>query len=199
MKSAGVPTNKPIPLIERLGTRLFATSRRVERSAVRFRLVAALPLAVVMFVSNDRLPYWELAIGAIGVMLAVNVWLNYAVRTHGISPVRAALLGSSVDTLLLLLVSNLAIRASANINSTSEMWLIFPLVILAFAYRARPTAGIAYSILLTAWYGAHILVFFDPDERAVTELPIRATFFILMGSLAAVFGNSLRHRDPAEE
>ena len=83
-------------------------------------------------------------------MFAVNLWLRHANKTKLISSVRSALFGSVADTLLLLLVSNLAIRASADINSTSEMWLIFPLVILAFVYRAKPVVGIAYSVLLTA-------------------------------------------------
>ena len=76
--------------------------------------------------------------------------------------------------------------------------MISPLVILAFVYRARPVAGITYSALLTAEYAAHILVFFDPTDRAMTELPIRVTFFILMDSLAAVLGSSLRHRDSTD-
>lgn len=125
-------------------------------------------------------------------MFAVNLWLRHANKTKLISSVRSALFGSVADTLLLLLVSNLAIRASADINSTSEMWLIFPLVILAFIHRAKPVAGIAYSVLLTAWYASHILAFVETGDRAIVELPIRATFFILMGSLAAVFGGSLR-------
>lgn len=181
-------------MLEKLGTLLFSTTHRVERGAITFRLIAALPLALVMFVSKDRLPYWELAIGAVALMFAANVWLHYANRTRRISPARSALFGSSVDTLLLLLVSNLAIRASASISSTSEMWLIFPLVILAFAYRAKPIAGISYSLLLTAWYASHILAFFDSVDRAVVELPIRVTFFVLMGSLAAVLGSSLRQQ-----
>jgi hypothetical protein len=148
-----------------------------------------------MLASRDRLPYWEYAIGAVAIMFVLNIWLHHANKNHQISPNRSALIGSSVDTLLLMLVSSLAIRASAEISSTSEMWLVFPLVILAFVYRARPVTGIAYSVLLTAWYSAHILAFFDPADRAITELPIRATFFVLMGGLAAVLGNSLRQHD----
>ncbi len=147
-----------------------------------------------MFSSRGRLPYWEYAIGAVVIMFVINVWLIYANKHRRISPNRSALIGSAVDTLLLLLVSNLAIRASANINSTSEMWLVFPLVILGFVYRAKPMTGIAYSVLLTVWYAAHIITFFDPADRAVTELPIRATFFVLMGGLAAVLGNGLRQQ-----
>ncbi len=74
------------------------------------------------------------------------------------------------------------------------MWLVFPLAILAFVYRTKPTAGIVYSILITGWYPAHILTFFDAYDRALTELPIRATFFVLMGGLAAVMGSTARHR-----
>ena len=136
--------------MERPGTRLFATSFQIERSAITFRLIATWPLALVIFASKDQLPYWELAVAAIVGMFAVNLWLRHANKTKLISSVRSALFGSVADTLLLLLVSNLAIRASADINSTSEMWLIFPLVILAFVYRAKPVAGIAYSVLLTA-------------------------------------------------
>ena len=186
------------PLLERLGTRLFATSFQIERSAITFRLIATWPLALVIFASKDQLPYWELAVAAIVGMFAVNLWLRHANKTKLISSVRSALFGSVADTLLLLLVSNLAIRASADINSTSEMWLIFPLVILAFVYRAKPVAGIAYSVLLTAWYASHILAFFETGDRAIVELPIRATFFILMGSLAAVFGGSLRKQGSAD-
>jgi ABC-type enterobactin transport system permease subunit len=192
MTSTQRTEHQRISYIDRLGTRFFATSTQLERGAVTFRLIAAVPLALVMFSSRERLPYWEYAIGAIGIMFAVNVWLNLANKNQRISPNRSALIGSAVDTLLLLLVSNLAIRASADINSTSEMWLVFPLVILTFVYRAKPITGIVYSVLLTAWYSAHILAFFDPADRAVTELPIRATFFVLMGGLAAILGNSLR-------
>ena len=78
------------------------------------------------------------------------------------------------------------------------MWLIFPLVILTFVCRAKPVAGIAYSVLITAWYASHILAFFGTGNRAIVELPIRATFFILMGSLAAVFGGSLRKQGSAD-
>jgi len=137
-------------------------------------------------------------VAAIVGMFAVNLWLRHANKTKLISSVRSALFGSVADTLLLLLVSNLAIRASADINSTSEMWLIFPLVILAFVYRAKPVVGIAYSVLLTAWYASHILAFFETGDRAIVELPIRATFFILVGSLAAVFGGSLRKQGSAD-
>ena len=187
------------PLLDRLGKLLFATSYEIERSAIRFRLIATWPLTLIVFASRNRLPYWELAIGAIVVLFIANVWLNHAIKQRLISPIRSALFGSSADTVLLLLVSNLAIRASANISSTSEMWLIFPLVILAFVYRARRIAGISYSVLLTAWYASHILVFFESADRATVELPIRATFFILMGSLAAVLGNSLRQRASSDD
>lgn len=181
-------------LLDRLGALLFATSHEVERGAIRFRLFATWPLTLIVFASRNRLPYWELAIGAIVVLFIANIWLNHALKQRLISPIRSALFGSMADTVLLLLVSNLAIRASANISSTSEMWLIFPLVILAFVYRARRVAGISYSVLLTAWYASHILIFFDSGDRATVELPIRATFFILMGSLAAVLGSSLRQQ-----
>ncbi|MDP6665910.1 MAG: hypothetical protein QF357_00770 [Dehalococcoidia bacterium] len=182
------------PLVERLGAILFATSSQVERGAIGFRLIASPALSLVMFLSRDRLPYWEYAIGAVVVMFVTNIWLGYANRTNRITPNRSALWGSLIDTGLLLIISSLAIRASAEISATSEMWLVFPLVILGFVYRARPFAGIAYSILLTTWYSAHILMYFDPGDRAVTELPIRATFFVLMGGLAAVLGNSLRQQ-----
>jgi hypothetical protein len=182
--------------IDRLAGKLFATSAQIERGAIMFRLVAALPLMLLMFSSRDRLPYWEVAIGAIAAMAAVNVWLALANRTNRFSPERSALIGSVVDTGLLLLVSFLAIRASANLSTTSEMWLIFPLVILTFVYRSKPMVGIGYSVFLTVWYSANIITFFDPADRAVTELPIRATFFVLMGGLAAVLGNSLRQQGP---
>jgi len=42
----------------------------------------------------------------------------------------------------------------------------------------------------------NILAFFDADARAVTELPIRATLFVLMDGLAAILGNSLRQQSP---
>jgi len=71
-------------------------------------------------------------------------------------------------------------------------------VILTFVYRAKPVAGIAYYVLLTAWYASHILAFFETGNRAIVELPIRTTFFILMGSLAAVFGGSLRIQGSAD-
>jgi hypothetical protein len=157
--------------------------------------MAALPMMLIMFASRDRLPYWEYAIGAVAVVFASNVWLHYANKNGRITPNLSAMVGSTIDTLLLLLVSSLAIRASAEISSTSEMWLVFPLVILAFVYRAKPITGVAYSVLLTAWYSIHILAFFDHADRAVTELPIRATFFVLMGGLAAILGNSLRQHD----
>jgi hypothetical protein len=181
--------------IERFETKLFATSRHLERGAIMFRLVAALPLALVMFSSRDRLPYWEYAVGAIAIMFVVNIWLRHANKHNHLSPKRSALIASSVDTLLLLLVSNLAIRASGEIHSTSEMWLVFPLVILGFVYRAKLSTGIAYAVLLTIWYSAHIIAYFDATDHALTELPIRATFFVLMGGLAAVLGNSLRQQD----
>jgi peptidoglycan/LPS O-acetylase OafA/YrhL len=74
------------------------------------------------------------------------------------------------------------------------MWLIFPLVILTFVYRSKPLVGIVYAVLLTAWYSVNIIAFFDPTDRAMTELPIRATFFLLMGVLAALLGNNLRQQ-----
>lgn len=192
MTSTQSTEQQRISYIDRFGARLFATSTQLERGAVTFRLIAALPLALLMYASRDRLPYWEYAIGAVVIMFAVNLWLRHSNKQRRIAPNRSALIGSGVDTLLLLLVSNLAIRASAEISSTSEMWLVFPLVILAFVYRAKPITGIAYSVLLTAWYAAHILIFFGSADHAMTELPIRATFFVLMGGLASILGNSLR-------
>jgi hypothetical protein len=183
---------------ERLGAKLFATSRQLERGAISFRLMAAFPMMLVMFASRDRLPYWEYAIGAVALVFASNIWLYFANKNGRITPNLSAMVGSTIDTLLLLLVSSLAIRASAEISSTSEMWLVFPLVILAFVYRAKPITGIAYAVLLTAWYSIHILAFFDQADRAVTELPIRATFFVLMGVLAAILGNSLRQQGSDE-
>ncbi len=180
--------------IDRLAKRLFATSIQIERGAIMFRLIAALPLALLMFASRDRLPYWEVAAVAIGTMFVVNILLRSANNADRISPERSALFGSAVDTILLLIVSFLAIRASASLSTTSEMWLIFPLVILTFVYRSKPIVGIAYAVFLTAWYSANIIAFFYPADRAVTELPIRATFFVLMGGLAAILGNSLRQQ-----
>ncbi len=147
-----------------------------------------------MYASRERLPYWEIAIAAVGVMFLVNIWLRSANSSQRISAERSALYGSFADTLLVLVVSFLAIRASASLSTTSEMWLIFPLVILAFVYRSKPAIGITYAVLLTGWYAANVLTFFDPADRAAIELPIRATFFILMGSLAAILGNSLRRQ-----
>lgn len=182
------------PLIDRVAAKFFVTSRRTEGGVIIFRLIAALPLAMLMFASRERLPYWEVAIAAITAMFAVNVWLRIENRLARSSPERTALLGSTVDTVLLLIVSFLAIRASADISATSEMWLIFPLVILTFVYRSKPLVGIAYAVLLTAWYSINIVAFFDSSDRAMTELPIRATFFILIGGLAAILGNSLRQQ-----
>ena len=194
MNAAGDSTRQRFPAIERLGARLFATSTQIERGEVGFRLIASLPLALLMFSSRERLPYWEFAVVAVAAMFLANLWLTYANRRKRITPNVSAFIGSFVDTALLLLVSHLAIRASAQINSTSEMWLVFPLVILAFVYRARTLPGITYAVLLTGWYSVHVLLFFDVDSRAVTELPIRSTFFVLMGGLAAVLGNSLRQQ-----
>jgi hypothetical protein len=185
--------------IDRFDARFFATSPQLERGAITFRLIAALPLAILMYSSRDRLPYWEYAIGTIAIIFAVNLWLRYSNNHRRITPNRSALIGSGADTLLLLLVSNLAIRASAEISSTSEMWLVFPLVILVFVYRAKPITGIAYSVLLTAWYSAHILLFFGSADHAMTELPIRATFFVLMGGLASTLTNSLRQSGSDQE
>jgi hypothetical protein len=199
MNSTQTTEQQRISYIDRIGTRLFATSPQLERGAITFRLIAALPLALLMYSSRDRLPYWEYAIGAIVIMFAVNLWLRYSNKNRRITPNRSALIGSGIDTLLLLLVSNLAIRASAEISSTSEMWLVFPLVILAFVYRAKPITGIAYSVLLTTWYSVHILMFFGSADHAMTELPIRATFFVLMGGLASILGNSLRQTGSDQE
>jgi len=194
MNSATFTSKISKPTIDTVASRIFATSPQIERGAVYFRLAAAIPLALLMYASQDRLPYWEVAVGAIGLMFLVNMWLRSANSQGRISPQRSALFGSLVDTFLLLVVSFLAIRASAELSTTSEMWLIFPLVILTFVYRSKPAAGIGYALLLTAWYSANILAFFDHADRAVTELPIRATFFVLMGVLAAVLGNSLRQQ-----
>ena len=179
-------------LADRLAAIVFATSAHVESGVILFRLIASVPLAILMFASRERLPYWEIAIAAIAVMFLTNIWLRSSNKSNRISAQRTALIGSAIDTALLFVVSFLAIRASADLNSTSEMWLIFPLVILTFVYRSKPLVGIGYTVLLTAWYSANIITFFDPTNRAVTELPIRATFFLLMGGLAAVLGNNLR-------
>ena len=96
MKTAGISIFKRTPLLERLGMLLFATSHRVERSTIRFRLFAALPLALVVFASKDRLLYSELAIGAIALVFAANVWLSYANRAGLISPTRSATVISGV-------------------------------------------------------------------------------------------------------
>jgi hypothetical protein len=71
-----------------------------------------------MLASRDRLPYWEYAIGAVAIMFVLNIWLHHANKNHQISPNRSTLIGFSVDTLLLMLVSSLAIRASAEIDLT---------------------------------------------------------------------------------
>ena len=180
------------PAIDRIAESLFVITRQIEGGVIAFRLIATLPLMMLMFASRERLPYWEFAIAAIATMFIDNLWLRTTNNRKRIPLLRLALIGSAIDTALLLTVSFLAIRASANINSTSEMWLIFPLVILTFVYRTKPFVGIAYAVLLTAWYSANIIGFFDPSDRAVTELPIRATFFVLIGGLAAILGNSLR-------
>lgn len=198
MNTASGTLEKRISPIDRLATYLFATSIQIERGAALFRLFAALPIALLMFASRERLPYWEVAILAIGIMFLVNVWIRISTGPSGISPERSALIGSLADTFLLLLVSFLAIRASGNLSTTSEMWLIFPLVILAFVYRSKMLVGIAYAVLLTTWYSVNILVFFDPEATAYTELPIRATFFVLMGVLAAKLGNSLRQQNASK-
>ena len=194
MNTANTTYSKRISVADRLSTKLFATSVHIENGVILFRLIAAIPLALVMFASRERLPYWEIAIAAIVVMLITNIWLRSSNKSNRIPAQRTALLGSAIDTALLLVVSFLAIRASADLNSTSEMWLIFPLVILTFVYRSKPLVGIVYAVLLTAWYSVNIIAFFDPTDRAMTELPIRATFFLLMGVLAALLGNNLRQQ-----
>ena len=194
MNTENTTYSKRISVADRLSTKLFATSVHIENGVILFRLIAAIPLALVMFASRERLPYWEIAIAAIVVMLITNIWLRSSNKSNRIPAQRTALLGSAIDTALLLVVSFLAIRASADLNSTSEMWLIFPLVILTFVYRSKPLVGIVYAVLLTAWYSVNIIAFFDPTDRAMTELPIRATFFLLMGVLAALLGNNLRQQ-----
>ena len=194
MNTANTTYSKRISVADRLSTKLFATSVHIENGVILFRLIAAIPLALVMFASRERLPYWEIAIAAIVVMLITNIWLRSSNKSNRIPAQRTALLGSAIDTALVLVVSFLAIRASADLNSTSEMWLIFPLVILTFVYRSKPLVGIVYAVLLTAWYSVNIIAFFDPTDRAMTELPIRATFFLLMGVLAALLGNNLRQQ-----
>ena len=70
-----------------------------------FRLMAALPLAFLMFASRDRLPYWEFAVIAIAAMFVVNLWLRFAKASERRSAARIALIDSVLDTALLLAVS----------------------------------------------------------------------------------------------
>jgi hypothetical protein len=86
MTSARPAKTQRYSYIKRVESKLFATSRQLERGAITFRLIAALPLVLVMFSSRERLPYWEYAIGAIVFMFAVNIWLRHANRNSHLSP-----------------------------------------------------------------------------------------------------------------
>jgi hypothetical protein len=175
------------------GTRLFDTSFALERGIVLFRIGASPVLASAMVFSRDRLPHWELMAGSIGILLLCNLFFLTRLGTWDYRLV--ALLGTIVDTVLLLVASNIAIRGSATIDVTSDLWLIYPLVIIGGAYRFRPTASVGFTLLLSVWYGAHILTLFPSESRTYDEFPVRISFFVLMGILATVMNAGLRRRN----
>lgn len=178
-------------IVSRVFGLVFQSSPRLERGLVIFRLVASPVLGLMAFLTRDRLPYWEFAFAGFAAVLAVNVLLLWLLKRNRYMTVAVA--GTSVDTALLLALSSLIIRASASAASTSEFWLIYPLVIIASAYRFRQTFCILYTLLLSLWYGTHIALFFSPTSRPHVELPVRIGFFLLIGALAAIMSQALRH------
>ena len=176
-----------------LGDRLFDTSLPLERGVIWFRIAASPVLASAMVFSRERLPHWEWMVGAIAILLLANLVLLTRLNQWDFR--LTALVGTAVDTVLLLVASNVAIRASAELDVTSDLWLIYPLVIVAGAYRFRPAASLGFTVLLTVWYGAHILTLFSSESRVYDEFPVRVSFFILMGVLATVMNAGLRRRD----
>ncbi len=85
-------------------------------------------------------------IAAAGVLVLTNLALLPPLRRKQYLAVAVA--GTVVDTTLLAVVSNLAIRASAEEVSTSEVWLIYPLLLVGGAYRFRPAFSFVYIALL---------------------------------------------------
>ena len=135
-------------------------------------------------------------IAAAGVLVFTNLALLPLLRRKQYLAVAVA--GTVVETTLLAVVSNLAIRASAEEVSTSEMWLIYPLLLVGGAYRFRPAFSFVYIALLTGWYAAHITSLFPPGARALRELPIRVAFFVLIGVLRAIMSHALRRQRTAQ-
>lgn len=170
--------------------RVFESTPALERWIVLFRMGASPVLALLVVISRGRLPYWEAALAAFAITFVVNLMLFIFLRRRHYLTVAA--IGTLLDTVLLLVISNMAIRASARMVSTSELWLIYPVVIMAAAYRFRPLFSILYALLLSAWYGVHIAVFFSPGSRPYTELPVRVGFFLLIGVLATLMSYALR-------
>ena len=176
---------------------VFNTSPALERGMVLFRLGVGPVLVVLAVISRGQLPYWEAVIAAAGVLVLANLALLPLLRRKQYLAVAVA--GTVVDTTLLAVVSNLAIRASADEVSTSEMWLIFPLLLVSGAYRFRPAFSFVYIALLSGWYAAHITCLFPSGARALRELPIRIAFFVLMGVLATIMSHALRRERTAQQ
>jgi len=164
---------------------------------VLFRLGVGPVLVALAVVSRGQLPYWEAVIAAAGVLVVTNLALLPLLHRKQYLAVGAA--GTVVDTVLLAAVSNLAIRASAEEVSTSEMWLIFPLLLVGGAYRFRPAFSLVYIALLSGWYAAHITLLFPPGARALRELPIRVAFFVEIGVLATIMSHALRREPTAQQ
>jgi hypothetical protein len=180
---------------------VFETTPLREGWVVLFRMVACPVLMLLVAIDRARLPGWEMVLVALAADLAVNLVLH-PMLGRGLYLAVAAL-GTSVDTALLLALSNVVIRGSAARAATSEMWLVYPLLIIMAAYRFRPVFSLLYTLLLTAWYSAHIAVFFPPGARSLTELPLRAGFFLLIGVLATLMAYALRreraHKAPPSD
>ncbi len=172
-------------------------SAALEWGMVLFRLGVGPVLVVLAVIGRDVLPYWEAVIAAAGVLVIVNLAMLPLLRRKQYLAVAA--MGTVVDTALVAAVSSLAIRASAEEVSTSEMWLIFPLLLVSGAYRFRPVFSLVYVALLSGWYAAHITILFPPGARALRELPIRVAFFVLIGVLSTIMSHGLRRERSAQQ
>lgn len=175
--------------------RIFEATPSSERRIVLFHIGAAPALALIVLLSRARLPYWEFALGAFAAIFVVNLLL--LMWSQRLGHLVVAALGSSLDTALLLAVSSVAIRASAFEASASELWLIFPLVIVGGAYRFRLWVSVLHAVILSGWYSAHVILAFPIASRSFTELPVRVGFFMLMGVLCSVMAYALRKEGTA--
>ncbi len=167
-------------------------SRAIDKGLFFYRIVAPLPIMLVIYVQRDIFTQWLPLMAVIAAMLVYN--LAIVMPTMRRWPRISRTAGFTLDTAILIASAFLTVPDLAGRDVTVDFWLIYIVYIILSAFYFGPLAGLVYTLTLSGFFAVLCYRYFPADSITYQNIWVREIFFVLIAGLVYWLSYELSRR-----